>query len=58
LPDDTPVQAILFSFSFYITKNVGIHLLPVCYLRPTTALCTDEQSDTHEHIADTPVSVL
>jgi hypothetical protein len=27
---------------------VGIHLLPVCYLRLTTALCTDGQSDTHE----------
>ena len=39
-------------------KNVGIHLLLVCHLRPTTALSADEQSDTHERIADTPVSVL
>ena len=31
----------------YTTKNVGIHLLPVCYLRLTTALQVDEQSDTH-----------
>ena len=40
------------------TKNVGIHLLPVCYLRLTTALCADEQSDTHvKYNADTPVNV-
>jgi len=45
-------------FVNYTTKNVGIHLPPVCYLRPTTALCTDEQSDTHERIAYTPVGVL
>ena len=31
----------------YITKNVGIHFLPVRYLRLTTALQVDEQSDTH-----------
>ena len=27
---------------------MGIHLLLICYLRPTTALSADEQSDTHE----------
>ena len=57
-PYDTQVQASNSVSINHTTKNVGIHLLPVCYLRPTTALCTDEQSDTHERIADTPVSVL
>lgn len=28
----------------------GYHLLLVRYLRPTTALCADEQSDTHAGI--------
>jgi len=31
---------------------VGIHLLLICFLRPTTALSADKQSDTHERIAD------
>ena len=38
----------------HTTKNVGIHLLPVRYLRPSETLQVDEQSDTHEYIADTP----
>ena len=38
-------------------KNVGIHILPIRFLRPTTALSADEQRDTHERIADTPESV-
>ena len=43
---------------YYKTKNVGIHLLLICFLRPTTALQVDEQSDTHERIADLyPTSV-
>lgn len=36
---------------------MGIHLLLICFLRPTTALLTDEQSDTHVTIDDTPESV-
>ncbi len=43
--------------SYHTKKNVGIHLLPVCHLRPTTALSADEQSDTHERIADKPEGV-
>ena len=43
-----PDEAIYDKNSVYhTTKNVGIHLLPVCHLRPTTALSADEQSDTH-----------
>jgi len=57
MPHDTQVQASNSISVNYTAKNVGIHLLPVCFLRPTTALSTDEQSDTHERIADTPVSV-
>ncbi len=34
-------------------KNVGVNLLLVCCLRPTTALQVDEQSDTHVRITDT-----
>ncbi len=29
------------------TESVGIHILLICYLRLTTALLADEQSDTH-----------
>ena len=43
----TPKLGLFISFVTYKTKNVGIHLLPVCWLRPTTALHADEQSDTH-----------
>jgi hypothetical protein len=38
---------LLFAFRIGTTKSVGIHMLPVCHLRPTTALHADEQSDTH-----------
>lgn len=37
-------------FNLLITKNVGIHFLPVRYLRPITALQVDEQSDTHADV--------
>ena len=50
-------RLLILLFVNYTTKNVGIRLLPVCYLRPTTALSADEQSDTHERIADKPVGV-
>lgn len=39
----------------YITKNVGIHLPPIRFLRPTTALSADEQSDTHERLLIHPL---
>ena len=58
MPYDTQVQAIIISISLnHTTKNVGIHLLPIRCLRPTTALSADEQSDTHESIAEKPVGV-
>ena len=44
-------------FIFTVTtpqKNVGIHLLLVCYLRPTTALQVDEQGDTHDVLLKYP----
>lgn len=47
LPYESQVQAFTYFLQYYITKNVGIHLLLIRHLRPTTALCTDEQSDTH-----------
>ena len=52
LPYNTQVQAFNTISVNHTTKSVGIHLLPVCWLRPTTALYADEQSDTHERIAD------
>lgn len=51
-PYDTQVLAVnSIVLANYTIKNVGIHLLPICFLRPTTALSADEQSDTHECIA-------
>ena len=44
----TPKFRLLSIFLDHIAKkNVGIHRLFIRYLRPTTALCADEQSDTH-----------
>ena len=47
MPSDTQTQTNLEFMITYTTKNVGIHLLLICFLRPTTALSADEQSDTH-----------
>ncbi|MBR4925991.1 MAG: hypothetical protein IKZ61_09600 [Prevotella sp.] len=41
------LSRLIFIDPNHTTKNVGIHLLPICYLRLTTALQVDEQSDTH-----------
>ena len=35
----------------------AVHNLPICFPRPATTLSADEQSYTHERIADMPVSV-
>ena len=48
---NTLVRAFYVSH-YYTTKNVGIHLLPVCFLRPTTAqyavvVISDSQSTKH-----------
>lgn len=54
MPMTPQFRLFLRSNNNHIKKNVGIHLLPVCWLRPTTALHADEQSDTHARIAETP----
>ena len=48
LPYDTQVQTLEFIMvKLHNKRNVGIHPLLIRFLRPTTALSADEQSDTH-----------